>query len=237
MDQPSTIPAPAARRPGQPLSRRTLVGAGLATSLAAAATSLVPTGAQAAAGAAAPAADPAGRSVVLVGANPGLQLFDGDRVTAYVSAWRVDWSPRGSGTAVVLWREGQVHLYGSDASLAHWLEREFTRHFPEVAGLPWPEPVFHRRPARVDIDLATGARVRAGELAVTMGDVRDRRSFATDDFPLGDVPHSLHLVLGPCFRAQARLGASIMEGSIVTSGTPERPSSSAFVTEAEVWRR
>ena len=117
------------------------------------------------------------------------------------------------------------------------MERDFTRHFPEVEGLPWPDPVFHHVPARVDIDLARGARVRAGDLNLRMGDVRDQRSFTTDDFPLGGVDHSLHLVLGPCFAGQARVRGRMMEGEIVTSGTPDRPGSSAFVTEAEVWRR
>lgn len=216
------------------IARRGVLGTGLAASVTAA-TSWV---------AGAPAADarsatddPSSRSVVLVGSNPGFQLFDGDRVTAYVSAWRVDWSPLGTGTAVIRWEDDEVHVYGRDHRLAGWLERNFTRHFPEVEGLAWPAPVFHRVRAHVDIDLATGTRIRAGDLSLRMGDVRDRRSFDTDDFPLGGVDHSLHLVLGPCFAGQARVGGRIMEGEIVTSGTPSRPSSSAFVTEAEVWRR
>lgn len=236
MDHPSTSPSPATDHGPRHVGRRALVGTGLAASFAAAGT-LVPPTASATTRAGMAASDPSDRDVVLVGANPGLQLFDGDEVTAYVSAWRVDWSTHGTGSAVILWHEGRVHLYGADRSLAHWLERDFTRHFPEVAGLPWPDPVFHRRNADVDIDLATGARVRAGEVHVTWGEVRDQRSFTTDDFPLGGVPHSLHLVLGPSFRAHGRVGGSIMEGEIATSGTSDRPSSSAFVTEAEVWRR
>ncbi|WP_068253290.1 hypothetical protein [Janibacter corallicola] len=216
------------------IARRGVLGTGLAASLAAAG-SLV--AGPAAAASSRTTSDPADRDVVLIGANPGFQLFDGDRVTAYVSAWRVDWSPHGSGTAVICWYREQVHVYSGDHALASWLERDFTRHFPEVEGLPWPAPILHRAPAHIDIDMASGARVRAGELSLAMGDVRDQRSFTTDDFPLGGVDHSLHLVLGPCFRGRGRIGGSMMEGGIVTSGTPERPSSSAFITEAEVWRR
>ncbi|HIZ97167.1 MAG TPA: hypothetical protein H9805_01160 [Candidatus Janibacter merdipullorum] len=216
------------------IGRRGILGTGLAASVAAA-SSLVAD--PATAGTRSTSSDPATRQVVLVGANPGFQLFDGDRVTAYVSAWRVDWSPHGTGTAVIRWQDDEVHVYGTDRRLASWLERDFTRHFPEVEGLPWPDPVFHHVPARVDIDLARGARVRAGDLNLRMGDVRDQRSFTTDDFPLGGVDHSLHLVLGPCFAGQARVRGRMMEGEIVTSGTPDRPGSSAFVTEAEVWRR
>lgn len=216
------------------IGRRGILGTGLAASVAAA-SSLVAS--PATAGTHSASSDPATRRVVLVGANPGFQLFDGDRVTAFVSAWRVDWSPHGAGTAVIRWQDDEVHLYGTNRRLASWLERDFTRHFPEVEGLAWPDPVFHHVPARVDIDLARGARVHAGDLSLHMGDVRDQRSFTTDDFPLGGVDHSLHLVLGPCFAGQGRVRGRMMEGEIVTSGTPDRPGSSAFVTEAEVWRR
>lgn len=229
MRQPTPSPFASTR-----IGRRGVLGTGLAASVTAT-TALV--AGPASALSTATSSDPATRQVVLVGANPGFQLFDGDRVTAYVSAWRVDWSPYGAGTAVIRWEDDEVHLYGADRRLASWLERDFTRHFPEVEGLPWPDPVFHHVPARVDIDLATGARVRAGNLSLGMGDVRDQRSFTTDDFPLGGVDHSLHLVLGPCFAGQGRVGGRMMEGEIVTSGTPDRPSSSVFVTEAEVWRR
>lgn len=216
------------------IARRGVLGTSLAASVAAA-TSIV--AGPAAASTRTSSSDPATRRVVLVGANPGFQLFDGDRVTAYVSAWRVDWSPMGAGTAVIRWEDDEVHVYSRHQRLASWLERDLTRHFPEVEGLPWPDPVFHHVPAHVDIDLATGARVRAGNVSLQLGDVRDRREWATDDFPLGTVDHSLHLVLGPCFSGQGRVGGRMMEGEIVTSGTPSRPSSSAFVTEAEVWRR
>lgn len=186
---------------------------------------------------AATASDPATRQVVIVGANPGLQLFDGDEVTAYVSTWRVDWSPHGAGTAMVLWHQGEVHVYGADLVLASWLEREFTRFFPEVAELPWPEPSLHERLVHVDIDLARGMQARAGEVAVEMSDVLDRRAFATDDFPLGGVPHSLSLVIGPCGRGRIESRGRRLPGEPQVGGTPTRPSSSAFVTEAEVWRR
>ena len=70
------------------IGRRGILGTGLAASVAAA-SSLVAS--PATAGTHSASSDPATRRVVLVGANPGFQLFDGDRVTAFVSAWRVDW--------------------------------------------------------------------------------------------------------------------------------------------------
>jgi hypothetical protein len=181
--------------------------------------------------------DPATRRVVLVGANPAVQLFDGEIVTAYASAWRVDWSPFGRGTALVLWHDGRVHVYGADTRLARWLEREFVRFFPEVAELPWPEPTVARRPVHLANNLATGMEARAGDVHIQMSDVVDRRTFATDDFPLGGIPHSLSLVLAPCSQAAVSIRGRRVPGEIKLGGTPERPGSSAFTTEAEVWKR
>ncbi|GGT22276.1 hypothetical protein GCM10010271_27040 [Streptomyces kurssanovii] len=129
------------------------------------------------------AASPAAADQLVVGANPGLVLYDGDRLTAYASVWQVDWSPYGAGNVLVLWHRDRVHLYGSDPRPALWLERDFVRHFPEAEGLLWPEPVVHR--VRVRVDLAHGLRADAADVRIAMGDVLGRRAFATDAFPLG----------------------------------------------------
>jgi hypothetical protein len=181
-------------------------------------------------------ADPAARKVLLVGANPAVQLFDGDAVTAYLSMWRVDWSMQGRGTAVVLWYDGQVRTVGDDAALAAWLAERFVRHFPEVDGLPWPDPVHTRHAVTLDIDLATGARVEAGPVEVRMSGVLDRREFASDGLPLAGVPHSLRLVVGPCANATITVDGQPLRGTVRRTGTDDRPGSSALLTEAEVWR-
>jgi len=177
------------------------------------------------------------RSPVLVGANPGLRLYDGETLTAYASVWRVDWSIHGSGTAIVLWRDGVVRVIGEDAELATWLERDFVRHFPEAEGLAWPEPVIARQAVEVDIDLTTGMKARAHGLEIRLSDVLDRRTFATDSFPLGDVDHSLSLVLAPCARASLTVDGQTVAGEPQLDGEPDRPSSSAFIAVAEVWCR
>lgn len=183
--------------------------------------------------------DPALRRPVLVGANPGLQLFDADgRCTGYVSAWRVDWSRwHGAGTALVLWQPAGVRVLSSDLALARWLAEDFTRHFPELADLPWPTPDYQREPVELAIDLAEGMRARAGDIEVRLSGVLDRRSFATDDFPLGGAAHSLHLVLGPCQDGRLTVAGVPVGGQVRRTGTAERPTSSAFLAEAEVWSR
>lgn len=76
MRQPTPPPFASTR-----IGRRGVLGTGLAASVTAT-TALV--AGPASALSTATSSDPATRQVVLVGANPGFQLFDGDRVTAYV---------------------------------------------------------------------------------------------------------------------------------------------------------
>ncbi|MEV0690765.1 hypothetical protein [Streptomyces sp. NPDC050388] len=181
---------------------------------------------------------PAERVPVIIGANPGLVLYDGDRLTAYAATWQVDWSPHGAGNVLVLWHEETVQLYGANVRLARWLEREFVRHFPEADGLVWPEPIVHRVPVKVDLDMASGLRARAADVSIAMSDVLDRRVFATDEFPLGGgVEHSLSLVLGPCGHGTMRTGGRTIAGQPRVGGSAGRPNSTAYLAVAEVWRR
>jgi hypothetical protein len=173
------------------------------------------------------------RSPVLVGANPGVRLYDGEALTAYVSAWRVDWSIHGGGTAVVMWRAGEVHVYGENPELGAWLEREFVRHFPEAEGLSWPEPLVRHLPIDLRLDLDTGLDIRVEGLEVRAWGVLDRRTYATEDFKLGDVGHSLSLVLAPCRHATVIHEGQPVPGEPQVDGT----TSSAFLAEAEVWCR
>ncbi|WP_211239662.1 hypothetical protein [Jiangella gansuensis] len=200
------------------------------------ATAALPSIATASPATSAAATDPALRRVVLVGENPGVQLFDGDTVAAYASVWVVDWSTHGTGKAIVLWHDGQVRLLTDRPELGRWLERDFTRFFPEADGLPWPQPRVERHYVRVENDLVHGTRARAGDVEVRIRDVLDRRAFATDGFDLGGRVHSLSLVTGPSATATISVRGRRLPGDIVRGGTPERPSSSAFVAVAEVWR-
>ncbi|WP_114907930.1 hypothetical protein [Ornithinimicrobium murale] len=182
--------------------------------------------------------DPDDRTPVLIGANPGIQLFDeAGECTAYASVWRVSWSPEGTGDVLILWRPDGVTVYSANRHLAQVVTDDFTRHFPEMDGLPWPDPVHRRIPVVMHLDMARGLWARAGAVEVRMSDVLDIRSFTTDQFPLGGVPHSLHLVLGPCGHGQITVRGRRLPGAISVGSGSTGPSSSAFVTDAEVWRR
>lgn len=176
-------------------------------------------------------------SVILCGANPGVRLFDGDTVTAFVSVWSVDWSERGAGNALVLWHDGQVRVLGADTGLAEWLASYFVRYFPEVAGLPWPAPVVEQADVSIALNLTSGLAASAGDVEVAMSGVLGLRTFTTDDFALDGVPHSLQLLLAPVSDATITVAGQRLPGAVTVAGTEERPSSSAFLATAEVWSR
>ncbi len=171
--------------------------------------------------------------MILVGANPGVRLFDDDTVTAYASVWMVDWSIRGAGTAVVLWHDGVVRVVSEEADLADWLTDYFVRSFPEVAGLPWRRSAVERDAVEVSMDLATGLTAAAADIRIEMSGVLDRRQFTTDDFPLATGGHDLSLVIAPLRSATISVAGKALPGHVQVD---DRPSSSAFLTTAEVWR-
>ena len=175
--------------------------------------------------------------VILVGANPIVRLFDGDAVTAFASVWVVDWSPRGSGTALVLWHRDRVRVLGADPELAAWLADDFTRHFPEAESLAWRRGEVETEPVAVDVDLTDGLRATAADVTVRASGILDRRTFATDSFELDGHPYGLSLVLAPAAEAGIRVAGAELPGDVRLTGTADRPTSSAFVTAAEVWSR
>ncbi|SEE64271.1 hypothetical protein SAMN04488554_2269 [Ruania alba] len=173
--------------------------------------------------------------MLLVGANPIVVLKDdAHATTAIASVWVCEWSTHGTGTALVLWSGGRVRLLGADPVLARWLERDFTRHFPEVDGLAWPEPMVEEVPVKVDLDLDS-LHARAGDIEVRASGVLDRRTFGTGSFDLGGSPHALSLVLAPTAQGSISVAGSPLPGQVVADSTAQRPTSSAFLTAAEVW--
>lgn len=182
------------------------------------------------------ATDPAARRVLLVGANPGVSLFTGDQLSAFASVWIVRWSEHGSGRAIVLWHAGKVRVLATDRALGYWLSQYFTRNFPEVAGVSWPEPEVRHADVDVTLDLSRGLDARARDVCVRMDGVLQLRTFSTDEFDLAGTAHSLSLVVAPMRTARIAVDGRALPGEVQLGGTPERPGSSAFMAEAEVWR-
>lgn len=175
--------------------------------------------------------------LILVGANPAIGLWVDGETRAYASCWRVDWSIEGAGTAIILWREGKVEAISSRPELAEWLASNFVRHFPEFDGLAWSEVELVEQPVEIVVDLDGRSSARSSMVEVAIDGVLARRTYATDDFPLGGQRHALSLVLAPCAEGSIAVDGERLPGEVVVSGSPERPSSSAFAAEAEVWRR
>jgi hypothetical protein len=161
-----------------------------------------------------------------VGANPGLTVVEegGTNRLAFASVWRADWSERGQGKAIVLWHAQRTRVVATSAELGRWLAGEFTRHFPEVQGLPWPEPEVTQARVDLELDLANGMKASAGGIEVEIHGPTDRRLFTTDDFDLGGVAHCLSTVVMPC-----------SSGSLTVDGTQIKGQVKAFLADAEVW--
>ena len=172
---------------------------------------------------------------VLVGANPGLTLYrhgdaaSADERVAFASVWRVDWSPYGPGRALVLWHEGRTRILTEVPELGRWLAESYTRHFPEVAGLPWPEPELTEAAVALELDLARGMRAASGDVTVTLADPFDQRIVSVQSFPGNGL--ALSNVYFPCRTGALTIGGRSVDGvPRVTDRT-----SSAFLADAEVW--
>lgn len=169
-----------------------------------------------------------------MGANPCVTLYDGDRATAFASVWRVDWSLRGSGHALVLGVPGRIRIIGPDAALGAWLGAEFNRHFSNVtAGIAWSEPEFTVAPVAFELDLAEGLRAAADDVAVAITGPIERYLTRNDEYDLGGTPNLLSTVWIPCEDGAVSVGGTRLTGSVRVD--PAEPMSSAFIADAEVW--
>ncbi|GAA2264481.1 hypothetical protein GCM10009853_017280 [Glycomyces scopariae] len=172
-------------------------------------------------------------TLLLMGANPCVTLFDGGLPVAYASVWRVDWSVRGSGSALVLAEPGRVRIIGPDPDLGRWLGAEFNRHIRLEGEIPWSEPEFTTAPVDFRLDLATGFTAAADDVEVAITGPIERYLTRKDDYDLGGVPHLLSTVWIPCRAGSIAVGGAPLPGAARVDEAA--PMSSAFIADAEVW--
>jgi hypothetical protein len=120
-------------------------------------------------------------------------------------------------------------------ALAGWLLRTFVQHFSELERFgPTGPPEVVEAPVRVDLDLGSGMTASAGDVAVEMTGVLDRRLFQEEGLSLGGASYGLRNVYLPCRHAEVRVrGVPVAGDPQVAPGPP--PASSAFLAVAEVW--
>lgn len=175
-------------------------------------------------------------TVRLIGANPCVTLYSGDQPVAFASVWRVDWSERGAGTAIVLGDSSGVRVIGSDPALGCWLADSFNRHFDDVlAGLPWSAPAVTTAPVTITQDLATGLRAAGADVVVEINEPLDRRHVTVDAYDLGGTVNALSTVFMPCRHGAITVGGVSVDGVPLTPTRPTGPTSTAFLADAEVW--
>jgi hypothetical protein len=178
-----------------------------------------------------------GHELAFVGANPGALLWDGDQATAFVSVWQVDWSPEGSGGAIVLCRPGELRVLCDPPVVGRWLFDTFVTHFDELAHFDRPpRPAVERAPVRIDVDLVAGLSASAADVNVHITGILDRRRTLDSGLRLGGVPWTLSHVYAPCRSARIEVGRSVVPGQPRVQDRPT-VASSAFLTVAETWAR
>lgn len=169
----------------------------------------------------------------MVGSNPGLALYGNEgSSTTFVSVWRVDWSVKGPGTAVVLSHGGRVRVVTPVPGLGRWLADTFNRHFPEVAGLPWADPELTEAPVTFDQNMATGLKATAADITVEISGPLARRKVTVEAFPGNGL--RLSNVYTPCQSGHLTVAGQLVAGKPRVSAGPP-PSSTAFLADAEVW--
>jgi hypothetical protein len=178
-----------------------------------------------------------GHDLAFIGANPAALLWDGPDATAFVSVWQVEWSPEGSGGAVVLCRPGELRLLCDSPLVGRWLFDTFVTHFGELNLFEHPaRPTVEQAPVKIDLDLVVGLTAHAGDVTVRISGILDRRRQLENGLRLGGVPWSLSHVYAPCRTARIEVSRSVVPG--VPRIEDKAPvSSSAWLAVAETWAR
>jgi hypothetical protein len=179
-----------------------------------------------------------GHELAFIGANPAALLYDGGRPTAFVSVWQVDWSLEGSGGAIVLCRPGELRVLCDPPLLGRWLFDTFVTHFGELNYFEGPaRPSVEQAPVKIDLDLVAGLTASAGDVAVRMSGILDRRRQLENGLRLGGVPWSLSHVYAPCRTARIEVGRVVVPGVPRLEDNKTQVSSSAWLAVAETWAR
>ncbi|HVW35321.1 MAG TPA: hypothetical protein VHL53_22500 [Acidimicrobiia bacterium] len=175
--------------------------------------------------------------LALIGANPAALLWDGDRPVGFVSVWQVDWSPEGSGGAIVLARPGELRVLCDPPIVGRWLYENFVQHATELAHFELPaRPTVEQAPVKIDLDLVVGLTATANDVSVRISGILERRRQLENGLRLGGVPWSRVHVYAPCRSARLEVARSVVPGAPrIADKNPL--TSSAWLSAAEVWAR
>jgi hypothetical protein len=179
--------------------------------------------------------------VEFIGANPCATLMRGSRRVGFVSLWDAEWSTHGTGMAVLAWADGDdaVRLLATDADLGTWLADTFSRHLPELEGLPHIDGIVDCEVrewrvdaggARADVLGADGSRVAA---TISRGAVT-RPGFVSP-CRLGGATWTLTNLLTFCVDATLEVDGARVLGRPELSGANDDLTSTAFVATHETW--
>jgi hypothetical protein len=122
--------------------------------------------------------------------------------------------------------------------LGRWLFDTFVTHFGELKHFQCPaRPAVEQAPVKIDLDLVVGLTASAGDVAVRISGILDRRRQLENGLRLGGVPWSLSHVYAPCRTAHIEVSRSVVPGVPRLEDNRANVSSSAFLAVAETWAR
>ncbi len=180
-------------------------------------------------------------AVEFIGANPCATLMRGARRVGFVSLWDAEWSTYGSGMVVLAWADGDdaVRLLATDADLGTWLADTFSRHLPEMDGLPQIDGVVDCEVrewhvdaggARADLLGADGSRV-----AATINRAAVTRPGLVPSWRLGSATWTMTNLLTFCVDATLEIDGARVLGRPELSGADDDLTSTAFLATHETW--
>jgi hypothetical protein len=177
--------------------------------------------------------------VLWLGAAPGVRLFVGDETTAWVGIYQVDWSIRGAGSVFALWRDAHLRVLGTNADLSEWMIEAFMAPMNRSAalgGVAWSSVAYELAEMEVEIDLDTGARVRAGDVEMQLMEPLDRQLVHRDPYALDGSPHRMSFVNLPCARGRIAVAGVELPGlPRLWTDDQGRLRSTAQLAVAEAW--
>lgn len=176
--------------------------------------------------------------VRVVGANNWMMLYDGDILVAHASHWRVDWSERGSGSALFLWADEVCStpiVLSDNMAMAELITSEFIANDSIFKSTIEPRAasfkVSNDTPSSFTIEV-TGVND-----SVTVSWLELGGPFAGFTELDKEDTHSHSACYIPAMSARIEVNGSRSPGSAVPEQWFDFNASSAFLAQAEIWVR
>ena len=189
------------------------------------------------------------RPVFFSGENPGMHLYlpGTEDLTLSASYWKSEFSPWGTGNALILWTTEKAgkdfvpfrKIYTDNVPLAKGLVEKLTQHFQEFRDIPlvslsYSEAGFKR--SFDGIEYSVRCFTDNLEIMLAWKDILDRKLLLWPDFQAGKKKYDLYTVIFPCRTSSISFNGVFPEGSAHTEKAGDgNTASSSFLAFSETW--